>query len=253
MQKLSLFNFAWFNNFTLSLQELAALAMPENWDYISSPVPTGNYPILFNYIHHTFTKLETESKIEVEGEYCIFNCGLVTVNQEEIFAYFQRNKKTGTSINWYFLGWRKHSDRDLMTFSRLPEVANYFQNPADLIYDIRFDLRINIDHLIIDNKTRIPSQLSMMDDHILGNILQGTIEDAKRRIKRNYKTAIPQFYGGKLQLLLPLCLLSKSKADLALVVEKENNIYRATTWLTLDMAINNARLIAKPDDEWLKP
>ena len=46
--------------------------------------------------------------------------------------------------------------------------------------------------------------------------------------------------------------MSKSKADLALVIENCNGSYRASTCLTLDMAINNARLIAKPDDEWLK-
>ena len=100
---------------------------------------------------------------------------------------------------------------------------------------------------------RFPAPVNSWDNYQLGTLLQGTIEDAKRRIKRNYKTAIPQFYKGKLQLLLPLCLTSKAKADLALVVEKENNIYRASTCLTLDMAVNNARLIAKPDDEWLKP
>lgn len=91
-----------------------------------------------------------------------------------------------------------------------------------------------------------------MDKYHLGVLLEGTINDAKRRIRRNYKTAVPQYYKGKLQLLLPLCLTSKAVADLALVVEKVNNIYRASTCLTLDMAINNARLIAKPDDEWLK-
>ena len=79
-----------------------------------------------------------------------------------------------------------------------------------------------------------------------------SLEDAKKRVRRNYKTAIPQYYDGKIQLLLPLCLTSKTDADLALVVERGNNVYRASTCLTLDMAINNARLIAKPDDEWLK-
>jgi hypothetical protein len=91
-----------------------------------------------------------------------------------------------------------------------------------------------------------------MDNYLLSNLLSGTIEDAKRRVRRNYKTAIPQYYKGKLQLLLPLCLQDKAKADLALVIEKDSGIYRASTCLTLDMAINNARLIAKPDDEWLK-
>lgn len=30
-------------------------------------------------------------------------------------------------------------------------------------------------------------------------------------------------------------------------------MYRASTCLTLDMAINNARLLAKPDRDWLNP
>jgi len=246
-----LFQFAWFNDFRTSINDLASLAMNESWDYKQNP--QGNFPILFNYIHHTFAKIEAEAKIEYIGDFCLYNTGLVTVNQEEIYGYFEKNKKPNARNQWFFHGWRKKSDRDLMKFTRLPEIANYFDNPNDLIYDSRLDLRINVDHIIVDNKLRFPVPLNTMDDHLLGSLLQGTIEDAKRRIRRNYKTAIPQYFKGKLQLLLPLCLTSKSQADLALVVEKESDTYRATTCLTLDMAINNAGLIAKPDDEWLKP
>jgi hypothetical protein len=56
-----------------------------------------------------------------------------------------------------------------------------------------------------------------------------------------------------MQLLLPLCLTDFSKADLALVVEKFSDVYRASACLTLDMAYNNARQITRPDTEWLKP
>ena len=59
--------------------------------------------------------------------------------------------------------------------------------------------------------------------------------------------------AGGLQLLLPLCLVRPDQADLALVVERENQVYRASTVLTLDMAYNNARLVARPDTEWLDP
>lgn len=134
----------------------------------------------------------------------------------------------------------------------MPDCANYFDSPSDLIYDTKLELRSNINHIVEDNIDRFPQALQTMDRLLLCSLLEGTINDAKRRVRRNYKTAIPQYYNGKLQLLLPLCLTSKMPADLALVVEKENNIYRASTCLTLDMAINNARLIAKPDDEWLK-
>ena len=40
-------------------------------------------------------------------------------------------------------------------------------------------------------------------------------------------------------------------ADLALAVSREGNVYMASTCLTLDMAYNNARLLARPDSEWL--
>lgn len=249
--KQPLFKTIWFNNFDQALQDLATLAINENWDYQMNP--TGRLPILNNYIHHTFAKVESDGITETSGEYFTFNTGLVTTNQEEIFGYCQNNKKPNATQKFYFLGWKKASERDLLKFTKLPDIANYFSDPSDLLYDLKIELRTNTDHIIQDNKARFPSSLSTMPDHQLGTLLQGTIEDAKKRIKRNYKTAIPQYYKGKLQLLLPLCLVERSKADLALVVEKENSIYRASTCLTLDMAINNARLIAKPDDEWLKP
>ncbi len=224
--------------------------MDENWDYASSP--SGKYPILFNYIHHTFCKIQDEGKIKFEGEYGCFNTGLVTENQEEIFGYFQKNKRPGTTIPYYFIGWRKSSDRELSKFGLLAEPASYIDDPSDLIYNTKIELRINVDHIIQANKDRFPDPFNTMDDYILSTILNGTIEDAKKRVRRNYKTAIPQYYKGKIQLLLPICLKSKGKADLALVIEKDHDVYRASTCLTLDMAINNARLIAKPDDEWLK-
>lgn len=247
--KFELFNFAWFGDFKTCLKDLESLAMAESWDY--NLAPSGELPILFNYIHHTFNKLQSENKIEMINDVCIFNTGLVTENQEEIFALFNKNMKPKAKQVWFFKGWRKKSDRDLMVFSNLPDVANYFDNPNDLIYDTRLELRVNIDHIIVDNQSRFPVSLPN-DNYILSVLLNGSIDEAKRRLRRNYKTAIPQYFNNKIQLLLPLCLTSKSKADLALVIEKENGNYRATTILTLDMAINNARLIAKPDDEWLK-
>ena len=213
---------------------------------------TRKNPILTNYFQHIFCKIQAEEKIEYEDDFCCFNTGLTTENQEEIFGYLQKNKKPGTTIPYFFIGWRKSSDRDLSKFGKLAEAASFIDDPSDLISNTKLELRINVDHIILDNKNRFPHPFNNMDNYMLSNILNGTIEDAKRRVRRNYKTAIPQYYKGKLQLLLPLCLQNKAIADLALVIEKDHDVYRASTCLTLDMAINNARLIAKPDDEWLK-
>ncbi len=246
---MELFEYAWVPKFPEQVNALKALAMDEDWDYKKHP--TGENPILANYIKHTFKKLYDEKKVFEQNGYAVFNTGLVTDLQEEIYALLQANKRLA-SQKWYFIGWRKQSDRDLLKFSTLPDSANYFDNSLDLIYDTSVELRPNVNHIIEDNLNRFPKSLQTMDKYQLGVILEGTINDAIKRIRRNYKTAVPQYYNGKLQLLLPLCLTSKANADLALVIDKENGVYRASTCLTLDMAINNARLIAKPDDEWLK-
>ena len=92
-----------------------------------------------------------------------------------------------------------------------------------------------------------------MEDYGLQTFVKGAIDNAKERVLRNYKTAIPQYYRGKVQLLLPLCLGSPNIAELALVVEDHGEFYRASTCLTLDMAYNNARQLARPDRDWLMP
>ena len=51
--------------------------------------------------------------------------------------------------------------------------------------------------------------------------------------------------------MLPLCFENPARADLALVVEREERAYRVFTVLPLDRAYNNARLIAKPETDWL--
>ena len=79
------------------------------------------------------------------------------------------------------------------------------------------------------------------------------------RVAWNYKTAIPVYYVEKhqLSLLLPLALEKKDVIDVALVVEhkankeKKINNYVGRTIFTLQMAYSNARLITRPDSDWL--
>ena len=92
-----------------------------------------------------------------------------------------------------------------------------------------------------------------MPEYQLQTFLKGAIDNAKQRVRRNYKAAIPQYYRGRVQLLMPLCLSRPDVADLALVVDNHGAFYRAATCLTLDMAYNNARQLARPDRDWLQP
>ena len=85
--------------------------------------------------------------------------------------------------------------------------------------------------------------------------IETATKNAIKRVEWNFKTAIPIYYPKvrKISLLLPLCLMDE-KVDVALVLEPpENgsNAYIAHTILTLEMAYNNARLITRPDSDWL--
>lgn len=84
--------------------------------------------------------------------------------------------------------------------------------------------------------------------------LDDAIELAQKRVEWNFKTAVPAFYPTKNQmsLLLPLDLTEDENPDVALVVElMESGVYIGQTILTMRMAYNNARLICRPDSDWL--
>lgn len=88
----------------------------------------------------------------------------------------------------------------------------------------------------------------------LVNRLDDAIELAQKRVQWNFKTAVPAFYPTKnaMSLLLPLDLTEDDRPDVALVVELvESGVYMGQTVLTMSMAYNNARLISRPDSDWL--
>ncbi len=122
------------------------------------------------------------------------------------------------------------------------------------MFDTSCDIDVNYEHLFRDNQDRLPELLR--DNHTLAiSAIQGAIEFLKEKVVRNYKIAIPHWYRGHIQLLLPLNLTSEHEADLALVAEKDQSakLYRIKTALTMDMAYMDARLITRPDRDWLNP
>jgi cold shock CspA family protein len=249
--------FAMLPAFEEKLEALATLAHKENWDYRHTKCQHP-HPVLHSYVYYTFARLEAEGKIaEAAGDKgkqlaCI-NTGLATERQEAIFALFVLAATTSqNSPQWALESFNRESDRALTYFGQRPDLPNYFTEPNELLYDTRVELVVDIDHVIGDNHDRFPTEIQGNEFAIRG-ALDGAISAAKRRVRRNYKTAIPQHHRGRLQLLLPLCLVRPDRADLALVVARENQVYRASTVLTLDMAYNNARLVARPDTEWLDP
>lgn len=257
MAKKTIFDFAYLPNFIKQIEDLKSLARDERWDYLHDhqDVP---HQILVNYINHTFMRLQELHKenhhigyiYESNGVLC-FDTGLFTKNFEPIYAVFYPNSPKYHQ-KWVLKGFYKKSAFELRKIAQLPVRASYFDNFEDLIYDTRIDLRVNIDHILDDerNKERIP-QLYRNLPNLPMLFLGSAIEYAKIRIKENYKAAVPQCFNGKIQFLIPISLGDPSTVDLSLAVGKEGGIYTGHTCLTLDMAYNNARLIAKPESDWL--
>lgn len=253
-----LFKFAFIPKYQLAIDSLANLADPEDWDF--SDAKSKKYAILKSYLEHTFRKVRSEDKIRFtsNNEYCCFNTGLVTKNLEEIFAFFFKNKNQGEDLPPYVLKcFCKKSDATLLRIfkSSLPKIADFFQKPEDLLFNPNCELIPDIDHIIQDNIDRFPVAIQESGQAEIRRRLEGAINEARKKVRTNYKTAVPQYYKNRIQLLLPLCLTPNSpNPDLALVVHKiENDTYTARTCLTLKMAYTNARLIVKPQSTWLKP
>jgi len=133
------------------LQDLAELAEKEPWEYSRATAPEP-LPILRSYVRHTFRRLEETPggvAISADRESAAFNTGLVTPNQEEIYAFFRPNTWTERQP-WRFAGFQKASDWNLINKfgSSPPPLANYFDDPSVLLYDRRCELFISINHVM---------------------------------------------------------------------------------------------------------
>ncbi len=244
-----LFDFAFCQDYERKIQTLSSLC-PEKWSF---GIQADN-TILKNYIEHTFLKLQEENNVLQKDDYALFNTGLYTEYYEPIFAYFCRNKIPDRQL-WYLDRFYTAYQLGMMGITNLPKRANYFTNPSDLVFDTNCDIMPQYPHIFGDaeNYLRIPESVRESPNKLM--LFDGAIKRAKHMIDANYKTAVPQYYKGRIQLLIPICLINGSVPDLALVVSKNEagNQYLGHTCLTLDMAYNNARLIARPDSAWLKP
>lgn len=84
---------------------------------------------------------------------------------------------------------------------------------------------------------------------------RNAVRKAVMRVSWNYRTAVPVYFPShnKMSILLPLAFGATSEAEIALVVERNQHSkrYTAPTILSLPTAYANARLVCKPESDWL--
>jgi hypothetical protein len=178
-------------------------------------------------------------------------------------------------------------------FDPLPNPARYFDNNFEMILDADRDIHVDYEHVIFDGVAgdRFPAEflaanqprnftwedftqksatdriefLKRLSAAIEADLrctraIKNRLEDAKelaeKRTRWNFKTAIPQYHPrfNVMSLLLPLALVDDEQVDIALVVTKNpSGSYQGRTILPLHWAYQNARIVCRPDSDWLVP
>ncbi|MGV3007238.1 DUF3825 domain-containing protein [Streptococcus pluranimalium] len=247
-----IWRFAFLGNEAIRSQrfdELVELAEHENW---TSKNSSRENDILYSYITHTFAKaFELGNEyvlVSPDESFACFNTGLLTENGEDIIGLFN-TYNSSPDYHWHLSGFKKISDWDFMNnFSETPKVVNFFSNPGDIYFDPNKQLIKNLDHILEDNIDRFDSTLQEKGKHYINALLNNALDLTIKKCKRNYRIAVPQFYRGKITYLLPVILDNQL---MSLAIEEINNRYRVNTIFTIEMAYKNARLLMKPEVDWL--
>lgn len=174
-----------------------------------------------------------------------------------------------------------------------PEPATYFTKISDLLFDPMCEVRLSSDHIFNDNCDRLPMEFlerecawnpeanALLEEiknasgfdrkalfEKLGEVitedsdlfssmnerLEGALARTIKRVRRNYKLAVPCFFPTRnvMSMMLPLSFTSTGKPSLVLVCERtRSGDYLGQTVLTLPMAYIDARLLCRPGSEWL--
>lgn len=233
-------------DFDKKILKLSELAEHENW---TTPGGKEN-DILKNYISYTFDKAVDDDAVYFSDndDYAVFNTGLLTENGEDIVCLF--NKFNGSKkFPMHLQNFYKESDYEFLNnFSTTPPVVTYFENPEKIYFDPNKELVKNLDHILEDNFKRFPEELQNKGKPYILSLLSSGLELTMKRCKRNYRIAVPQYYNKEITYLLPVNL---DGTKMALAVGYVNGRYRVNTIFTINMAYKNARLLMKPEADWL--
>ena len=230
-------------------------------------------PKLKNYLNYTFVRLvELEQAmpgrhflLTAGQDWVCFNTGLQNSFGVDLLAIFQRYKaKSGAPVHhdvrpdWVFKGCYAFNDRNYRDRfgTQLPEIAWYSTDSRDYVFNTAYSLdKDAFDHLFERAKDR--AGLPNAPDEVVRNYLRGAIEHLVPKIRRNYKIAIPVYYveEKRMQLLLPFFSASNTNDVSCFLVDRDDvtKSYHLKTIFDLDQAYFSARLITRPDKEWLNP
>jgi hypothetical protein len=177
----------------------------------------------------------------------------------------------------------------LSAYDELPVRPRFIQSPEQAFYAPQSGLpECEWKSLILENVSRIPRQLIhdatldrillpdmrdvgkdayidcleeagrlLAEDEGLDTLIswfEKALNEAMNRLHMDYKLAVPSWHAKDkcVALMLPLAVRQREpNVALAVAWDAGQGYYNGLNLLTLEMAYNNARLIARPDSRWL--
>ena len=257
---LTLKDFAYLLDLYGQLDKLAAMTLPEPWRFAAPEKERFNQSthILERHLYLTFEEqmrrreyaADKNAYVYIGESHAAFNTGLMTPLYQDVYACFEPNRNPQFGRNWALVGFHTETAVALTGIAELPKPLRFFPDAA---YGFHPDwpLRLNLEHMLFseENLNRLPAPIRTMSS--LAQTIAACAEQSMKRARYAPGIAVPQWYGGRLQYLLPLFIMDDRHADVALTLDEKDGFYMAYTALTLEMAYGNARLIAKPEASWL--
>jgi len=250
--------------FFQKLRELAAIIPDEDWTYTSHVTGRDEeFGILYRYLTHMYEKLKADNLIlftqkpDSNGKIWMYwHTGLFDTEYDDMIFVAQKYADSEYPT-FYFSKFEKRSV--IAKYTEVPQRANFFEHREMLVFDPTYNIDYNINHLVEDNIDRFPDFFKTMEKTQQEYFLDGAIKQAVKRVYSNFTEAAPSYYEGRICFLLPLYLKDRNAdlPDLVLAVSQNSvntpNKYYGHTCLTLQMAYNDARLICKPLQHWIRP
>lgn len=263
MIEASLYDFAYVPSSLEQYHDLACMAMPEPWQFRNPETETVNVetPILERYICQVFRKqaisynyanaVEADYLLYKRNEVCCFNTGLFTPNYEYIYMCFERNKRKDSIKQWVFKEFAVVSSRRMKYIQPLPERPKYILQQWMTYFDPDWSIRLDMERLIgcKDCIGKLPQ--SMRDNWNLRLLLETAVELSRRRARIDLNLAVITGFQGRIQYMLPLYMTMEDKPDFAIALSVMEGHYIGHSFVSLESAYQNARLIARPTVKWL--
>ena len=280
-----------------ALEVLAAKADSEDWSYKGNRYGALRYYVESVYDHlqkehdgrlkNDAGKVHQVFSIPKENDAMVFCTGLVTPDEDGahyIYAYCSSPNKDGIYQN---IEWLSHSGSRAKGVTYNPKLAfdnnrinhglpyppHWVSAPERLLFDYRFgsitegQIRFSESHIYKNLCERLPDpirdqfreEFPCYEDKKaeFKEYLENAWRVTRKILQKSFKVAIPTYYRGEIQMLVPLYFdnNNKQEASVALVVTLDKtgqSHYFCPTCLTLEMARVDSRVITRIDDTWLK-